>query len=116
MKKAALKKSSSNEILFFYTFIGFLFTLPYAKEALALSPLYILKTVFLPYFLLVSSVMQSIKSIKALMSWSILASTRINKNMAMKIGKPTLLIMLISSSVLPPPRTCIYLFFSVFAQ
>ena len=41
MKKAALKKSSSNEILFFYTFIGFLFTLPYAKEALALSPLYI---------------------------------------------------------------------------
>lgn len=41
MKKAALKKSSSNEILFFYTFIGFLFTLPYAKEALVLSPLYI---------------------------------------------------------------------------
>ena len=27
MKKAALKKSGANEILFFYTFIGFLMTL-----------------------------------------------------------------------------------------
>ncbi len=41
MKKAALKKSSSNEILFFYTFIGFLFTLPYTKEALSLDAIYI---------------------------------------------------------------------------
>ncbi len=41
MKKAAIKKSSANEILFFYTFIGFLFTLPFAKTALELRPLYI---------------------------------------------------------------------------
>lgn len=42
MKKAALKKSSSFEILFFYTLIGFVFVLPSAKAALALEPLYIL--------------------------------------------------------------------------
>ncbi len=41
MKKAAIKKSGANEILFFYTFIGFLFTLPYAKSAFELRPLYI---------------------------------------------------------------------------
>ncbi len=41
MKKAALKKSSSNEILFFYTFIGFLFTLPNIKAALSLEPVFI---------------------------------------------------------------------------
>lgn len=41
MKKAALKKSSSNEILFFYTFIGFIFTLPYAQAALKLDSMYI---------------------------------------------------------------------------
>ncbi len=41
MKKAALKKSSSNEILFFYTLIGWLFTLPYINVALSLEPLYI---------------------------------------------------------------------------
>lgn len=41
MKKAALKKNSSNEILFFYTFIGFLFTLPYLKSALQLPPFHI---------------------------------------------------------------------------
>jgi len=41
MKKAALKKSSSNEILFFYTFIGFLFTLPYTKEAIELDLVFI---------------------------------------------------------------------------
>lgn len=41
MKKAALKKSSSNEILFFYTLIGWLFTLPYLKEAFLLEPIYI---------------------------------------------------------------------------
>ena len=39
MKKAALKKSGANEILFFYTFIGFLMTLPYTKVALELSGL-----------------------------------------------------------------------------
>ena len=34
MKKAALKKSGSDEILFFYTLIGFIFTLPSIKSAL----------------------------------------------------------------------------------
>ncbi|MBP3337742.1 MAG: EamA family transporter [Clostridia bacterium] len=41
MKKAALKKSSSNEILFFYTLIGFIFTLPFSKSAFSLPPEYI---------------------------------------------------------------------------
>ena len=41
MKKAALKKSSSTEILFFYTLIGWVFTLPYTVEALTLAPKYI---------------------------------------------------------------------------
>ncbi len=39
MKKSALKKSGTYEILFFYTFIGFLMTLPYAKAAFELSGL-----------------------------------------------------------------------------
>lgn len=37
MKKAALKKSGPNEILFFYTFLGFLMTLPFAPQAFTLS-------------------------------------------------------------------------------
>lgn len=41
MKKAALKKGSSMEILFFYTLIGFIFTLPYLQNALVLEPIYI---------------------------------------------------------------------------
>ena len=41
MKKAALKRSSSNEILFFYTLIGFIFTLPFSASAFELSPLLI---------------------------------------------------------------------------
>lgn len=41
MKKAALKRSSSNEILFFYTLIGFIFTLPFSASAFVLSPLLI---------------------------------------------------------------------------
>lgn len=41
MKKAALKKSSANEILFFYTLIGWIITLPSLAEALALEPVYI---------------------------------------------------------------------------
>ena len=41
MKKAALKKSSAGEILFFYTLIGFVFTLPNIKEAFQLAPIYI---------------------------------------------------------------------------
>lgn len=41
MKKAALKRSSSGEILFFYTLIGFIFTIPFAQNAFSLEPLYI---------------------------------------------------------------------------
>ncbi|MBE7010621.1 MAG: hypothetical protein E7418_03935 [Ruminococcaceae bacterium] len=41
MKKAALKKSGTNEILFLYTFLGFLMTLPYARSALSIDPVYI---------------------------------------------------------------------------
>lgn len=41
MKKAALKKSSSNEILFFYTLIGFLLTIPFSSAAFSLEPIYI---------------------------------------------------------------------------
>ncbi len=41
MKKFALKKSSSNEILFFYTLIGFILTIPFSKDALSLEAKYI---------------------------------------------------------------------------
>ena len=41
MKKAALKKSSSTEILFFYTLVGLVLVLPFSKEAFSLAPLYI---------------------------------------------------------------------------
>lgn len=41
MKKAALQKSSANEILFFYTLVGLIFTLPFSKTAFALAPIYI---------------------------------------------------------------------------
>ncbi len=41
MKKAAMKKSSSNEILFFYTLIGFILVLPSAKEAFLTTPIFI---------------------------------------------------------------------------
>ncbi|MBQ7959587.1 MAG: DMT family transporter [Clostridia bacterium] len=41
MKKAALKKSSSTEILFFYTLLGFFFTLPFSKSAFSVEPIYI---------------------------------------------------------------------------
>lgn len=41
MKKAALKKSSSCEILFYYTLIGWIFTLPSALSGLTLAPIYI---------------------------------------------------------------------------
>lgn len=41
MKKAALKRSSSNEILFFYTLIGFIFTIPFAPSAFRLEPIFI---------------------------------------------------------------------------
>ena len=41
MKKAALRKSSSSEILFFYTLIGFILTIPFSKDAFSLAPIYI---------------------------------------------------------------------------
>ncbi len=41
MKKAALKKSGANEILFFYTLIGFICTLPFCKTAFSMPPLHI---------------------------------------------------------------------------
>ena len=41
MKKAALGKSSADEILFFYTLIGFLFILPFSGNAFSLKPIYI---------------------------------------------------------------------------
>ena len=42
MKKAALKKSSSNEILFFYTLVGFIVCAPFSlKAALSTAPVYI---------------------------------------------------------------------------
>lgn len=41
MKKMALKKSSSGEILFFYTLLAFIFAIPFSQNALSLAPLYI---------------------------------------------------------------------------
>lgn len=41
MKKAALKKSGTNEILFFYTLIGFIMTIPFAKTAFEIDAIYI---------------------------------------------------------------------------
>ena len=41
MKKAALKKSSSNEILFFYTLLGFIFVIPFSSDAFNVSPIFI---------------------------------------------------------------------------
>ena len=38
MKKMALKKSSSNEILFFYTLTGFIMTIPFSASAFNLEP------------------------------------------------------------------------------
>lgn len=42
MKKAALKKNRSTEILFFYTLVGWVFTLPFCAEAFATPPVFIL--------------------------------------------------------------------------
>ena len=44
MKKAALKKSSSNEILFFYTLTGLIFVLPFSSSAFDIAPIFILYT------------------------------------------------------------------------
>ncbi len=41
MKKMALKKNGSDEILFFYTFVGLILTLPFSRSAFSLEPIYI---------------------------------------------------------------------------
>lgn len=41
MKKAALKKNSSGEILFFYTLIGFIMTIPFSKGVFDVKPIFI---------------------------------------------------------------------------
>ena len=41
MKKAALKKSSSSEILFFYSLIGFILITPFSSDAFAIAPVYV---------------------------------------------------------------------------
>ncbi len=41
MKKAAMKKSSSTEILFFYTLIGLVISIPFSSAAFSLEPIYI---------------------------------------------------------------------------
>ncbi len=41
MKKAATKKSSTNEILFFYTLIGLIMVIPFSKTAFDIEPIYI---------------------------------------------------------------------------
>jgi drug/metabolite transporter (DMT)-like permease len=41
IKKAALKKSNSTEILFFYTLIGAILIIPFSKDAFSLEPIFI---------------------------------------------------------------------------
>ena len=41
MKKAALKKSTSDEILFFYSLIGFILIIPFSQNALTTPPIFI---------------------------------------------------------------------------
>lgn len=41
MKKAALKFSSSDEILFFYSLIGFILIIPFSSNAFSVPPIYI---------------------------------------------------------------------------
>lgn len=41
MKKAATKKSSTNEILFFYTLIGLIMVIPFSKTAFDIDPIFI---------------------------------------------------------------------------
>lgn len=41
MKKAAMKQSSSNEILFFYTLVGLILVIPFSGAAFSLEPIYI---------------------------------------------------------------------------
>ena len=63
MKKAALKKSSSNEILFFYTLVGLILVLPFSKEAFSLAPIYIFYT-FLKAFVVCVAWIFSFKALK----------------------------------------------------
>ncbi len=65
MKKAALKKSGSMEILFFYTFIGFVFTLPYLKVAIQLEPVYVFCT-FIKAAVCCTAWFFSLKAIKSM--------------------------------------------------
>ena len=44
MKKAALKLSSSDEILFFYSLIGFILIIPFSPNAFSISPVYVFYT------------------------------------------------------------------------
>ena len=44
MKKAALKRASSSEILFFYSLIGLILILPFSKNAFHTPPIYIFYT------------------------------------------------------------------------
>jgi len=46
MKKAAMKRSSSDEILFFYTLIGLIIILPFSKNAFLVEPKYIVGIFF----------------------------------------------------------------------
>ncbi len=41
MKKAATKKSSTNEILFFYTLLGLIMVIPFSKTAFDIDPIFI---------------------------------------------------------------------------
>ncbi len=44
MQKAALKKNSSAQVLFYYSLIGFIMILPFSKNAFSLEPVYIFYT------------------------------------------------------------------------
>ncbi len=63
MKKAALKKSSSNEILFFYTLVGLILVLPFSKEAFFVAPIYIFYA-FLKAFVVCTAWIFAFKALK----------------------------------------------------
>ncbi|HIT85431.1 MAG TPA: hypothetical protein IAA60_05945, partial [Candidatus Ornithomonoglobus intestinigallinarum] len=41
VKKKALEKNSTVEVLFFYTFVSFIFVLPEAKSAVSMEPVFL---------------------------------------------------------------------------
>ncbi len=63
MKKAALKKSSSFEILFFYTFIGWIFTFPFSKDVFSVPPQFIF-IAFIKAFILCIAWIMALKVLK----------------------------------------------------